>query len=168
MARPACQRSDLLPNPTPVPNLFAGCFRDKDLEEDEEQEQAVALPRSIAQIRAQLFFAPAHRDHEAHPVAIFHRACPPLTGDVAPDSPVARGTVFFLLRLRWIEKELHPALREQDLRDAVAIFILEHPPPARPKIRKPHRHIEMFELEFHKKIVAEIDRIGIDLVELRT
>ena len=71
------------------------------------------------------------------------------------------------LFLRGIKKKLHPAFREQDLRNAMTILIVEHPRPARPEIGKPHRNVEVLKLEFHEKIIAEIDRIGAERIELR-
>src|SRR6476659_9613048 len=108
--------------------------------------EPVALPLSIGQVSAQLFFAPTHRDHKTNPVAIFHRASPTFTRDVAPDGPARRRAAALFPRIRRIEKKLRPAFREQNLRDAMPIVILKDPRPACAKIRKTHRHIEMFEL----------------------
>ena len=128
--------------------------------------EVAALPLPIGQIGAQFFLAPTHRDHETNPVAIFHRTGPSFTADVAPDGPLRRGAAFFPVRLPGVKKELHPAFLEQNLRDAMTIFVLKDARPARPEIRKAHRHVEVLELEFHEKIIAQINRIGAERVEL--
>ena len=45
-------------------------------------------------------------------------------------------------------------------------IIFEDSRSARPEICKAHGNIKMFELKFHKKIVAEINRIGAQPIEL--
>src|SRR5260221_5190702 len=113
----------------------------------------LSLP--IGQVGTQFLLAPPHRDHETNPLASLHRASPPLARDVAPDGPSGRGPAPRSGCLRGVEKELHPAFREQNLRDAAAILILKDPCPARPEIREGHRHVEMIELEFHKEIITQ-------------
>src|SRR5450432_2383673 len=131
-------------------------------------ETASALSLPIRQIRPQFHLGSARRDHEADPVVFLHRARPALTIYITPDRWAGRPAPPRLRPVRRKEKKLYAAFRQHHLRDAMAILILKNPQPARPEIGKLNRNVKVLELEFHEKIVAEIDRVGVNRLELRS